>query len=119
MTIAAPVIAPATHATFFHGLSDPCRLVILQALCEGELTVTDLIARTKRSQSNTSNHLACLLGCGLVTREQRGKYAVYRLADARIATLLTLADEVTRDVATGVDTCTLNDRPSPSPEGRS
>ena len=94
------------RARLFRGLADPCRLAILEALRDGPLTVGELVAATGRSQSNTSNHLACLLDCDLVTREQRGKYAVYTLADERVAALLALADEVIADVAAGLYACT-------------
>jgi DNA-binding transcriptional ArsR family regulator len=57
------------------------------------------------SQPNTSNHLACLLECGLVAREQRGKYAIYSLADERIVALLTLADEVLVNHAAQIAAC--------------
>jgi ArsR family transcriptional regulator, cadmium/lead-responsive transcriptional repressor len=96
---------PALAAKLFHGLSDGCRLAILEALRAGPQTVSELVAHTGRSQPNTSNHLACLLDCGLVTREQRGRHGVYRLADPRVGALLALADEVLADVATGVAAC--------------
>ncbi len=76
------------------------------ALRGGPLVVGEIVAATGLSQSNTSNHLACLNDCGLVTREQRGKYAVYALADERVAALLALADDVLADVAAAVYACT-------------
>lgn len=51
----------------FHGLSDPTRLAILLALLGGERRVGELVELVGTSQSNVSNHLACLRGCGLVT----------------------------------------------------
>lgn len=106
-------VQPVTHsirAKLFRGFADPCRLAILEALRLGPQTVGELVAATGRSQPNTSNHLACLLDCGLVTREQRGKYAVYAIADERIKMLLGLADEVIADVAAGVYACTRYDQ---------
>lgn len=50
----------------FQGLSDPTRLSILLALLDGERRVSDIVAAVGSSQSNVSNHLACLKGCGLV-----------------------------------------------------
>lgn len=99
------------RAKLFRGFADPCRLAILETLRQGPQTVGELVATTGRSQSNTSNHLACLLDCGLVSRQQRGKYAVYALADQRIASLLGLADEVIADVAAGIYACTRYERP--------
>ncbi len=105
MTATTAPVTQAIRAKLFRGLADPCRLTILETLRSGPQTVSDLVIATGRSQSNTSNHLACLLDCGLVNREQRGKYAVYQLADERIASLLGLADEVIADIAAGIYAC--------------
>lgn len=56
----------AVAAQLFHGLSDPTRLSILLALLGGERRVGELVEVIGSSQSNVSNHLACLRGCGLV-----------------------------------------------------
>ena len=93
-------------AKLFRGFSDPSRLTILEALREGPLTVSELVDATGLSQSNASNHLACLLDCGLVCREQRGRFAVYSLSDPRVDGLLAGADELLSEVARGVYECT-------------
>ena len=64
---------------------------------------------TGLSQPNVSNHLSCLLDCGLVAREQQGRYVYYQLSDARVATLLSTADAVLSDVAEGFYLCTRYD----------
>lgn len=94
------------RAKLFRGFSDPSRLAILDALYEGPLTVTEIVEKTGLSQSNTSNHLSCLWDCGLVVREQQGRYTRYRLSDDRVAALLDLTDALLADVAKGVYTCT-------------
>jgi DNA-binding transcriptional ArsR family regulator len=43
--------------------------------------VRDVVKRTGLSQPNVSKHLACLRGCGLVEREQRGREAFYSTVD--------------------------------------
>ncbi|MEP6775849.1 MAG: metalloregulator ArsR/SmtB family transcription factor [Chloroflexota bacterium] len=93
-------------AKLFRGFSDSSRLNILEALREGPRTVTDIVDATGLSQSNASNHLACLRDCGLVSGEQNGRYMVYSLADARVARLLELSEELLADVARGVYECT-------------
>lgn len=97
--------ATATLAKLFRGFSDASRLGILDALRRAPHNVGDLVDATGLRQSNVSNHLACLLDCGLVTREQRGRYMVYRLSDARVAELLDRADDLLTDVAVGVEAC--------------
>ncbi len=94
-----------TRAKLFRGFSDASRLAILDALRSGPRNVGDLVEATGRGQSNVSNHLACLLDCGLVTREQRGRFMVYRLSDDRVAELLERADSLLAEVAVGVEAC--------------
>jgi DNA-binding transcriptional ArsR family regulator len=96
----------ALRSKLFRGFADPSRLAILDALRDGPRAVGEIVEATGLSQSNASNHLACLLDCGLVAREQRGKYAFYALADGRVAALLSLADDVLADVAAGIYACT-------------
>ncbi len=93
-------------ARFFRGFSDPTRLRILETLRNGELTVGAIVEHTGFSQSNVSNHLACLRDCGLVATEQRGKFVEYRLSDPRVGELLTLAEALLADVARGIYECT-------------
>jgi ArsR family transcriptional regulator, cadmium/lead-responsive transcriptional repressor len=93
-------------AKLFRGFSDTSRLSILEALRDKPLNVGEIVQATGLSQSNISNHLGCLRDCGLVTNEQRGRYTYYRLTDDRIASLLSLAEELLSDVAKGIYQCT-------------
>lgn len=72
---------PALRRHFVVTLTDPSRLAILEELRRGELRVRDVVERTGLSQPNVSKHLACLRGCGLVEREQRGREAFYCTVD--------------------------------------
>jgi DNA-binding transcriptional ArsR family regulator len=102
----------AARSKLFRGFADPSRLGILDALRSGPRSVGDLVEHTGLSQSNVSNHLSCLLDCGLVGREQRGRYAYYALADPRVAELLSLSDRLIADVAEGFYACTRYDLPA-------
>jgi DNA-binding transcriptional ArsR family regulator len=93
-------------AKLFRGLADTSRLAILEALRDGEKTVSELVAATGLSQPNTSTHLACLKDCGLVGSRQEGRYVHYRLADPRVAAVLRGAEEILADVAERVYACT-------------
>ncbi len=106
MRTVAPPQAIDLKAKLFRGFADSSRLAILTALCDGPLTVTEIVEATGLSQSNASNHLACLWDCGLVAREQHGRYVRYRVSDDRVAALLHLSDELLADVAQGVYECT-------------
>jgi DNA-binding transcriptional ArsR family regulator len=94
------------QAKLFRGFSDSSRLSILDALRGGALTVTEIVEATGLTQSNVSNHLACLRDCGLVVTEQEGRFVYYQLSDKRVGKLLNLADELLADVAKGVYECT-------------
>ncbi len=96
----------ALKSKLFRGFSDPSRLSMLEALRGGPLSVGEIATATALSQSNVSNHLGCLLDCGLVSREQQGRFVYYQLSDPRVALLLGMVDEVLADVAQGVYECT-------------
>lgn len=105
------MIAPLTTATafkakLFRGFSDPTRLAILETLREGPRAVGEIVEMTSLTQSNVSNHLACLKDCGLVVSEKRGRYVHYGLSDPRIADVLALSEAILADVAQGVYACT-------------
>ncbi len=104
------MIAPLTTTTafkakLFRGFSDPSRLAILEALRGGALSVSEIVEVTGLTQSNASNHLACLLDCGLLARRPRGRFNFYQLADPRVEALLAGADEILSEVAKGVYVC--------------
>ena len=95
----------ALKAKLFRGFSDPSRLAILESVRDGARSVSEIVEISGLSQPNVSNHLGCLLDCGLVEREQRGRFAFYRLADPRVGQLLALGDQILTDVAHGVYVC--------------
>lgn len=71
-----------TLARVFKALSDPTRvrLVSLIAAHEaGEACVCDLIEPVGLSQPTVSHHLKQLVEAGLLSREQRGRWAYYRV----------------------------------------
>lgn len=106
MLVSTPIQSVALKAKLFRGFSDPSRLSILEALRDGPRTVTEIVQTTGLSQSNASNHLGCLHGCGLVLRVPQGRYVHYRLRDQRVTLLLETSDELLADVAREVYECT-------------
>lgn len=65
-------------AIAFQALSDPTRVKLLNLIAnsgEGEACACDLVEPTGRSQPTVSHHLKVLVEAGLVTREQRGRWA--------------------------------------------
>jgi DNA-binding transcriptional ArsR family regulator len=81
-------------ARLFRALGDPSRLAVLELLRDDPKCVSDLVAITGLAQSNVSGHLSFLRDCGLVGREQRGRFAYYSLGTAHVEAILALADEL-------------------------
>jgi DNA-binding transcriptional ArsR family regulator len=106
----------ALKAKLFRGFADRSRLSILETLRDGPRSVGEIAAATALSQPNVSNHLSCLLDCGLVAREQQGRFVYYHLSDPRVGRLLGLGDEVLADVARGVYECTRYAAATPAEE---
>ena len=104
-TIHSPPDLAPRRAKLFNGLADASRVQILHALADGPLNVTELVERTGLTQPNTSNHLACLLGCGLVARERRGRFVYYRHAHPDVTALLVLADRLVSESARDILEC--------------
>jgi ArsR family transcriptional regulator, arsenate/arsenite/antimonite-responsive transcriptional repressor len=73
-------------AEMFKALSDPVRLRLLSIIAsvpEGEVCACDVNEPLGRSQATVSHHLSKLVEAGLVTREQRGKWAWFRVRPER------------------------------------
>jgi ArsR family transcriptional regulator, cadmium/lead-responsive transcriptional repressor len=105
MPVSSAISGIDLQAKLFRGFADSSRLSILEALRDGEHTVSELVQATSLTQPNVSNHLSCLRDCGLVSLRQHGRYAYYSLSDDRVDRLLALADELLADVARGVYEC--------------
>ncbi len=84
-------------ARTFKALADPARVQLLAIVASqdgGEACVCDLTEPVGLSQPTVSHHLKILVDAGLLTREQRGRWAYYSLASGaltRLATSLTEA----------------------------
>lgn len=89
----------------FRGFADPTRLAILECLRQGEKTVTAIVHETGQSQSNISNHLACLLGCDLVKNRREGKKIHYSLRDEKVQAILEDGDKLLIEVAESLLRC--------------
>jgi DNA-binding transcriptional ArsR family regulator len=92
-------------AKLFRGLGDPTRLSILETLREGEKTTSQIVLETGQSQSNVSNHLACLLDCGLVKNRRQGKNIFYNISDKKVSRILEESDAVLSEIARGIYEC--------------
>jgi ArsR family transcriptional regulator len=72
--------AANTLARLFKALGEPVRVKLLSLIAaapDAEACVCDLTAPVELSQPTVSHHMKILVEAGLVTREQRGKWAYY------------------------------------------
>jgi DNA-binding transcriptional ArsR family regulator len=74
-------------AELFGVLSTPIRLRILSTLCNGELTVNDLLAQVGTTQPNLSQHLSVLYQAGILAKRKEGAQVFYRVQSERAVTL--------------------------------
>jgi DNA-binding transcriptional ArsR family regulator len=85
------------EANFCAGLSDSNRLLILYALNEKPLNVTDLANELGLSQPTMSRHLKILRERGLVYTIRTGTVITYHLSDPRLIQALDLLRNVMRE----------------------
>jgi ArsR family transcriptional regulator, cadmium/lead-responsive transcriptional repressor len=65
----------------------------------------ELVDRLALPQPKVSNHLACLRWCGFVAARREGRTVYNRIADARVVTMLELAQSLLADNAEHVAAC--------------
>lgn len=74
-------------------IAEPTRLRLLSlvaAHADGEACICDLTDPVRLSQPTVSHHMKVLVDAGLLTREQRGKWAYYRLVPGTLDALAQL-----------------------------
>jgi len=82
------------HAEICKVFSNPTRLEILNLLRDGEMSVAKLMADSKLSQANISQHLSIMKSRGIVDSERNGKNVYYRLSNPRIIKAFDIIKEV-------------------------
>lgn len=85
------------HAEMCSALADPSRIMILYALSEHRLNVSDLAEAIGVPQSTASRHLKILRERGLVRPVRRGSSVVYNLTDHRLISALDILRAVLHD----------------------
>lgn len=77
-------------ARMFKALGDPTRVRLLSMIAahpEREACICDLVDPVGLSQPTVSHHMKQLVDAGLVEREQRGRWAFYRLVEGTLGSL--------------------------------
>lgn len=79
-----------TLASVLKAVAEPTRLRLLSlvaAHADGEACICDLTDPVGLSQPTVSHHMRQLVDAGLLTREQRGRWAYYRLVPGALDAL--------------------------------
>lgn len=111
--MAASTVLPMTRqratllASFFRGLDEPLRVLILELLLDGEKSVSELVEAIGSPQGRISTHLGCLRWCGYVATRREGRKVYYRLADERVRALLRIAQDLMADHAQELLACRI------------
>ena len=77
-------------AHMFKALGDPTRIRLLSLIAAaegGEACICDLTVPVGLSQPTVSHHMKLLVDAGLVTRDQRGKWAFYAVVHDALSAL--------------------------------
>jgi len=72
---------------YFALLSQPTRLKILYAVCQGERSVNDIVAQVQSTQANVSRQLNMLYRARILARRKDGAQVYYRIDDQRTVEL--------------------------------
>ena len=103
----SPPVLAVSEAEQLAGLlkavADPARLRLLSLVAgapTGETCVCDLTGPVGLSQPTVSHHLKVLVDTGLLSREQRGKWAYYSLVPGAVESL---AQALLAPLRTGTD----------------
>lgn len=80
------------YSFIFKALSNESRMEIIGLLRGGPRTVGEISRHLRHEQSRVSHNLKCLVDCGFLVAERRGKSRVYSLNKETLEPLLKLMD---------------------------
>ena len=72
------------HADYCRSLANPTRLMVLDCLRDGELSVGEIAERVEAPLSTVSKHLTSLRSRNIVERRKNRQTVYYHLADQRV-----------------------------------
>ena len=75
-------------AELFGALSSPVRLKVLNMLCDGECSVSELLAKIDTTQPNLSQHLNLMYRSGILSRTKVGTQVIYKISSKTAAGLV-------------------------------
>ncbi|MBP6942751.1 MAG: winged helix-turn-helix transcriptional regulator [Candidatus Buchananbacteria bacterium] len=94
------------EAKLFKGFADKSRLLILETLSAGRKSVTEITEETGLSQPNTSAHLTCLLECGLIRKEKKGREVFYEVSTNEVSKIMESIRKILKKYSKEIYDCT-------------
>ena len=85
------------HAEMCKVFTNPTRIEVPNLLRGGAMSVSELIEKTKLSQSNISQHLSIMKNKGIVQSRRDGKKIYYELTNKKIIQAFDIIREVLSD----------------------
>ena len=105
-------------AEFFKALGHPLRILILETLRQGPMSVGKLAESVRALESSISQQLSVLRGRNIVVSERRGTTVIYSVRNADLFELLDVARRVFNSSLTDtIDMLRLVESEAPNPEG--
>ena len=106
-------------AAYFRVLSEPMRLRIMHAVCDGEKTVSQIVEATSATQTNVSRHLSGMFESGALAWRKDGNLVYYRVGDPELVELcrsvcVRIAAEIEDQQPLRVNLLQLLPKPMPS-----
>jgi ArsR family transcriptional regulator len=81
-------------------LASPIRIAIINALKDGEKTVSELVAFLNSHKANVSQHLSIMKGKGILNSRRDGLNVFYSIANPKIILACNLMREVLNEILT-------------------
>lgn len=94
----------------FRVIGEPMRIKLLDAMRDGEMTVTELVEHLGATQQNVSKHLGVLHQAGIVSRRKDGNFVKYSVGDESVFALCELVCGDLREQVTELDEILAGDR---------
>lgn len=95
------------YGKLFQALANETRMEVIDALRDGEKTVSELVEATGREQNVVSYHLTCLTNCGFAEKEVDGNERIYSLNSTVLDDLFDTIESHIENHRKGIYTCEI------------
>lgn len=95
------------YGKLFQALANKTRMELIDALRDGDKTVSELVDATGRKQNTVSYHLRCLTNCGFAEKRTEGNHRVYSLNSTIVNDLFDTIETHIEHHRQGIYTCEI------------